>query len=136
LIEALKDEQVLVRLYASESLGNLGVASAIEPLKELLKDEDGRTRCATAGALGKLGDKSGLDVALKELENEDIQIRMEALRALGYIGETNEVVVKGITNALNDKDISVRRVAEMVANQLRIEIKTKEKEEKPKGGKR
>jgi HEAT repeat protein len=112
-------------------LGNLKVASAIEPLKELLEDEDARTRCATASALGKLGDNSGLDVALKEIENEDIRIRTEALRALGYIGETTEPVVNGIEKAVKDKNKSVRRVAEMVANQLRIEIKT-EKEEKPK----
>jgi len=81
--------------------------------------------------LGKLGDKSGLDVALKELDSEDIQIKTEAIRALGYIGDTSEPVVNGLKKALKDKNMSVRRVAEMAANQLRIEIKTEE-EEKPK----
>jgi HEAT repeat protein len=55
LIQALKDEEYMVRGRAAEALGNLGDTRAVEPLKSLLNDENAYVREVVEEALTKLG---------------------------------------------------------------------------------
>jgi HEAT repeat protein len=55
LIEALKDEDWLVRRNAAESLARLGDRRAVDPLLPLLEDENEMVQETAEGALGSLG---------------------------------------------------------------------------------
>ncbi len=55
LIEALADEDWLVRRNAAESLARLKDSRAIDPLVPLLEDENEMVRDTAEGALSSLG---------------------------------------------------------------------------------
>ena len=61
LINALKDGDYLVRRSASEALGKIGDARAVELLINALKDEDYLVRRNAAGALGNIGDARAVE---------------------------------------------------------------------------
>ena len=58
MIQALKDNESIVREYAAESLGEIGDPRAVEALKEALKDEDLDVRSAAKEALAKIENDS------------------------------------------------------------------------------
>jgi len=63
LIAALQDPSIKVAGFAASGLGDLGDASAVEPLLELfqrLSDNREEAKARVADALGKLGDKRAI----------------------------------------------------------------------------
>ena len=64
LIEALRDEQVIVRQGSAMALGEIGNQSALEDLVARLDDESHLVRQAAAIALGKLDSFEALDPLL------------------------------------------------------------------------
>jgi len=54
LTEALKDEDIVLRIIAAVALGKIGDARVIEPLTQALKDEDEGVRTGAKNALEKI----------------------------------------------------------------------------------
>jgi HEAT repeat protein len=87
LIEALQDEQVIVRQGSAMALGEIGDQSALEALVARLEDESHVVRQAAAIALGKLGAIEALPPLIRALEDESEIARRAAVNALGMIGD-------------------------------------------------
>ena len=87
LIEALQDEQVIVRQGSAMALGEIGNHSALEDLVARLKDESHLVRQVAAIALGKLGSLEALDPLLRAIGDESEIVRRAVVNALGMIGD-------------------------------------------------
>ena len=74
LIQALENEDWVVRFSAADALGKIGDARAVEPLSRALKDENSIVRTNAAWALGGLG------------ETRVVEPLVRALR-VGHIGD-------------------------------------------------
>jgi HEAT repeat protein len=94
LTAALQDEADDVRQAASEALGRLGDARAVEPLVARLGDKHEKhgVRKAAGEALGRLGDAHAVEPLIAHLQDEwyDAE-RTAAITALGQIGDARAV---------------------------------------------
>lgn len=83
LIGALKDEKVMVQLWAVESLGRLGVPSAVGPLVELLQNTESSTlRHTIIRVLGTLGNPEVIPIILTFKDDEDSHVRARVTDAV------------------------------------------------------
>lgn len=89
-----EDERPLVRAYAANSLGKLGDASAIPPLKETLEEihgltnprqraQLGRLRLNAMMALLRLGEKSVEKEVLAMARDNDANVRLNTVKQMG-----------------------------------------------------
>lgn len=87
LIQALGDEESVVRWIAAEALGKIADATAVEPLIQALRDEDEESivRSKAAEALGEIGDTRAVEPLTEVLDDEDSSVRRAAQEALGKI---------------------------------------------------
>jgi HEAT repeat protein len=129
------------RFLAADALGAIGETRAIEPLIAVLEDngELEPIRQAAARALGKLNDPKAIEALVAALRVQDRDVYQTVVEILGQIGELaassliaaleeesasvrqaavtllagsrNLCAVRGLVNALGDKDIKVRRAA-------------------------
>lgn len=76
-IEALKNENWVIRQVAAEVLGNLGDKKAIFSLTQVLDDEMKEVRQAATESLEKLGHKITLLKWTLDIENKNIEIRID-----------------------------------------------------------
>ncbi len=106
LIDALKNENNLVRGGAAEALGCICDASAVPELIETLKDEDKLVREVAAWALGIIGDASAVPLLIEALKDDDWNVREAAAEALG--GIDNGPFVPALIEALKEEDANVR----------------------------
>lgn len=74
LLEALGDENNLVRWAAAAALGDIGASEAIPPLEQRLEDSNVSVRIRAAQSLGKLHRAEGIPVLIKALRSEDVMI--------------------------------------------------------------
>ncbi len=109
-IEALKDEEGLVRGSAAQALRMLKDPRAVEPLTEALKDKNLSVRFAAAAALGELGDPRAVELLIEALKDKDLRVRFEAALALG-VSEDPRAVGPLIEAALKDEEGLVRAAA-------------------------
>lgn len=82
LIEALKSDDLTVRLIAASALGDIKDKSAVEPLIVLLKDKYAPVRFSAASALGKIKDNRAIDSLTILLNDEDPAVKQAAEIAL------------------------------------------------------
>lgn len=61
VLDLMRDDDPIVRFYASETLGRLGEAKAVPSLLDALDDPDTGVRAFAAGALGEIGDRRALE---------------------------------------------------------------------------
>jgi HEAT repeat protein len=80
-----------VRQEATEALGKLGDARAVEPLIACLKDPQWSYRGLAASALGELGDARAVEPLLACLNEPNKAIREGALESLGKLGDARAV---------------------------------------------
>ena len=106
LMEALKDENVVVRAEAAGVLGMIGDPRAVEPLINTLGDEDARLHAAVS--LGKIGE-SAVTSLIGVVSDEDVIVRALTAHALGEIGDPR--AVDPLRQLLDDSDESVRDIA-------------------------
>ena len=86
LIEALKDENFVVRSGAAKALGKIGDARAVDPLIKALQDEYSVVRSSAANALGWIGDVRVIDVlTYTASKDKDEGVRSAAAQALARI---------------------------------------------------
>lgn len=92
LINALKDGDYLVRRNATEALGKIGNAQAVELLIDVLMDKDYFVRRNAAGALGNIGDARAVEPLVsfyverlnsgnKDKEKKDAKEVLEKIRS-------------------------------------------------------
>jgi len=126
LIDALKHEDLWVRYFAAEYLGERAnwrevdplILSAVDPLIEALKhDHYWGVRVQSAIALGKIGDTRAVDPLIEALKDKKIGVRFGSSCALGKIGDTR--AVGPLTVALNDRDKHVRKAAAEALRKIR-----------------
>jgi HEAT repeat protein len=112
LVEALDDNEAIVRESAAWGLGELGSeASAATPkLTTTLQDEIKNIRLYAAAALMKIdsANKDAVPALATLLKDNDSQIRMLAATALSDLGPKAESAVPGLIETLQDKDRATR----------------------------
>lgn len=112
LIEALGDEEAMVRIAAGDGLSFLasnGIASgrAVEPLVQALNDQDANVRVNVAEALGDIKDPRAVDPLVYALNNdEDWGVRDQSVGSLGLIGDPR--AIEPLIMALQDESETVR----------------------------
>lgn len=85
LINALKDEDWQVRVWAAEALGKMGDNRGVEPMIQDLKDEDSDVRMGAARSLGNIGDERAVEPLTQALKDEFVGVRGYAKKALEMI---------------------------------------------------
>ncbi len=85
-LEALHDQDSVVRERAAEALGYLDDARAIASLIALLADPNTQVRRRAVWALACAGDESAVPALAQALTDSDVQVRQYAAGALGRIG--------------------------------------------------
>ncbi len=109
LIQALKDNDAMVRYDAALALWHLRDKRAVEPLIALLKDSDQHVRDTAVGALWALGDTRAVEPLIAFVEDEHNLWRGDAMRALGELGDPR--ALGPLIAKLNDEDPALRRAA-------------------------
>lgn len=110
LEESLNSKAVLVRANAARSLGEIGDASAIDPLMTALsKEQDSGVIEQTAMALQMLHSKKAVPILKTKIENPSPQTRIWILGAVEFLGGRAELPF--IAASLQDPDIGVRAYA-------------------------
>ena len=89
LIDALSDQEALVRSAAAQTLGNIGAGAkaAVPDLIRALKDKQPLVRAAAAEALGKIeqGGSRALPSLLAALKDPELSVRLAAETALAMV---------------------------------------------------
>ena len=90
-LEALGDEDPIVRRQAARKLGKSGASSAVEPLCIALQDKSWFVRRNAAKSLGHLGDPTAVASLCAALTDKSQGVRREAIIALGEIADSRAI---------------------------------------------
>lgn len=101
LVSLLKDEEVDVRIFSANVLGDIKEPTALGDLVIALQDPEENVRVAVAEALGKLGDARAVEALTAGLGDMS-WTAMAAIEALGRIGGANALAV--LHQCLENKD--------------------------------
>jgi len=85
ITKSLTSEDVWVRMFMAEALGNIGDFKAIPNLVPLLKDEDQMVRFYAADALGRIGSKDAIPYLQDVCKNDNCFVRVSAEEAIERI---------------------------------------------------
>ncbi len=110
-VVALRDRDERIRKAAATVLGEIGDATALEPLTVALSDQSQEVREAVATALGEIGDPRAIASLVRSFSEADVKVRKAAVDALVRIGNA---AVEPFVNALKDKENAVREAAASV----------------------
>jgi HEAT repeat protein len=138
LLEALRDEDKVVRLHALSALTRIKTNWPVEPLiahlTKMLHNEDSKVRLETVEALSAFAEKAGglahsprastkwpieplIAPLAKMLHNKDSNVRLETVEALSAFARNADGlagyprILELLTDALNDKDQNVIKEA-------------------------
>ncbi len=106
LINALKNENYIIRQQAAMLLGKIGDTRAVEPLISAFKDVNVYVASYASNALVKIGEPA-VEPLIAALQDEDWQVRVLAARALGKIGDAR--AVEPLVAAREDEDSRVQK---------------------------
>ncbi len=109
LCAALDESDAWVRYYACQSLGRLGVATALPLLVQKLQDPAGQVRMAAVDALALLPGEAARTALAAAAEAADLEIKRAAIVGIGTRNE--EALRDVLLEALRSTDSSVRLVA-------------------------
>jgi len=109
LIEALKNEDWIMRERAAYVLGEIRDRRAMTSLLPLLNDERAVVRFHAVYALEKIGDPRAVEALLTALDDDDADVRYRAASGLGRIGDHRAVAP--LIAALNDAKNHVQHSA-------------------------
>ncbi len=103
------DDWLDTQIASIKALGQMGDATAIEPIVMALMDEDGQELGDVAcGALGRIGEPSVPTLGVFA-QSSNRRLRHRALRALATIGGAEAAAI--LRKAITDKDGTVRLIA-------------------------
>src|ERR1051326_3055102 len=83
-LQELQDSNRNIRRFAAEALGEIGDATAVEPLRTALRDTDLVVRQRAAWALSRIGAPAA-DALCQALWDPDYNIHFIAIETLGNI---------------------------------------------------
>ncbi|MDX2227722.1 MAG: HEAT repeat domain-containing protein [Verrucomicrobiae bacterium] len=106
LLEALKNDDAVVRSGAAKVLSSLRETDSVNPLIKALGDKETSVRRAAANALGEIRDKRAVGPLTELLKDSSWFVRGESAQALGKIGDGK--AVKPLVALLSDPDNYVR----------------------------
>jgi HEAT repeat protein len=109
LVNALKHDKSRIRFFAARCLGNLGVQSAFDPLRELLQDPDDLVRLNAIKALKQIGGAGLMEVFLPALKDPYPSVCQEAVDGLHALGNTR--AVQPLIELLYDEEEDLREQA-------------------------
>jgi HEAT repeat protein len=119
LIEAIAQQDPLVRREAAASLGKIGQGSepAVAVLTKALKDADSRVRMAAATSLGQIGPTAAeaIPALVTGLADSNLIYCRMAAQSLAQIGAA---AVPALIDALHSADKNVRREAAWALGQI------------------
>ncbi|MEK7486270.1 MAG: HEAT repeat domain-containing protein [Planctomycetota bacterium] len=127
LLEALQDEEWIVRREAAESLGGMGNTSpeVVTGLVGALHDENKDVRKKVAWALGKIGtDSTEAALALVEiLKDSNPDVRYWGAWSLGELGAKAKGAIPELVETLKDPSPDIREKAGLVLGKMGSEAK-------------
>jgi HEAT repeat protein len=110
LMQALKDDDVGVRMECAHALGEIEDPEAVPALLAAIRDKAAPVRGASAWALGEIEDPRAAEPLMRTLWDTDAEVRSQAAWALGELEDSR--AVEGLMGALaKDSDGRVRRQA-------------------------
>jgi HEAT repeat protein len=115
LVEAMGDEEMLVRQAAAGALVEIG-ERAIPALVETLKGPGGRITPHALWALGEIGSPDAIDAVVKAAESRSWRIRWCAVESLGDLGGKRAIAT--LVRALGDRDERVRNAAYLALQKI------------------
>ena len=119
LVEALKDQNWVVREGAVQALGKIGDTRAICPLIEALKDTSTKK---ISGALRSMG-TTAFQPLIEALKNEDTRIRIGAAMILSDM--KNPAAIEALIKVTKDTDPLVRQFARGAIHNIKHENQKK-----------
>ncbi len=124
LLEALKDDDAVIRYWGATGIGNIGKPAgdkALEAVRKATKDESPNVRIAAARGIARLG-KPGeaLPVLVAELKSEHQWGRLAAAIVLDEMDETARPALKALQEAVEKRQPNkyIVRVANRAVNDL------------------
>ena len=105
LIEALKNDNNLIRKNSVIALGKIKNANTVQHLINTLNDIDPDVRLFSAESLSYMGDYI-IDPLIELLDDEKDNLRMTAVELLSKVG--NESIINPFIKLLNDKNVFIR----------------------------
>jgi HEAT repeat protein len=123
LVDALRDENSMVRAAAAAALGRIGDRDAVAPLIALLRNtrEDRDVRSRAAESLGQLQAAEAVPDLIAALNDTVWHVRLHSVNALGRI-EDPEAAESLKNTARYDPDFGVRNAAREVLDQMGISV--------------
>ncbi len=122
LIEALNDNDNIVRSCAVYALGAIKEESAKTVLIGMLRDKDSNVRNSAVDALGEFNDKTLIPVLARALNDDYAHVRAKAIIALGKIGTLT--VVPYLIRGSRDPDPNVKMHSVDWLNKIEAKSKT------------
>ena len=118
LIDALDDEEMVVRRAATNALGDIGSDAAVGAIVHRLKDEDKRVQVKAAWALRKCAQDAlvAVPALITALQDEDRDVRRHVVGALLSVGDDR--AVPALVAALSDTAQKVRRPAAVTLGRM------------------
>ncbi len=115
LIDALKDDEPLVRANAALALGHMKPEDyVVKALMNILEDESWVVRHDAAIALGELGFGEAVDSLIELYDDDEVEVRKKVVEALGKIGD--EKSIKYLEKMIGDDEIEDELVEALAAN--------------------
>jgi hypothetical protein len=90
LIRALTSQNLSIRYWSTDVLGEIGDERAVEPLIRMLGDNDAIIRCCAIKALGEIGDKRALKPLMESLDDGSDMVKRVAARTLDKLKEVGD----------------------------------------------
>lgn len=106
LIDALENQDWIVRMHAAKALGRIKDTRAVEPLIPLLQDKVKAVREEATTSLAEIGD-AALPSLLDALKNPEWMVRLHAVEALGK-SRSADAVEPLLWALFNDHDQAIR----------------------------
>lgn len=118
LIEAIKEDDLLLMRSTIEALLTIDPESTVNPLIEILNDEKALFKDLAAEFLGIIKDTKAVKPLIKILDDSDIEVKICAVQALGKI-ENDESLFPVIKLYMKtDNDILKKNIRETIKNVL------------------
>ncbi|MEW6086805.1 MAG: HEAT repeat domain-containing protein [bacterium] len=102
LINALKNEDWLIRSNAAASLGIIKDSTAVEPLILTLGDKEAHVKRITAYSLGRIGDCRSVKLIINLLEDDIPDVRNTAIQALSSF-RCGKILISELQNTKSHK---------------------------------